>query len=314
MKLIIQIPCYNEEKTLPLVLRDIPKHIKGIDQIETQIIDDGSRDKTVEVAKKLGVDHIISLLFNKGLGHAFQAGIENALAKGADIVVNTDGDNQYQSADIAKLVEPIVNKKAEIVIGNRQTNKIGHFSLGKKILQRLGSKTVAYLSGVNVPDAVSGFRAYSRSALMRINVTSEFSYVLDTIIQAAKKRIKITSVDIETNPPTRKSRLFSNIIEHVFKSTANLFRVYVFYEPLKTFTIIGTFFCLVGLYPMLRFTYYYFEGFGSGHIQSLIVGAMCIIIGIQMYGLGIVGVLFQKQNKLTEEILNKIKNEKYQQK
>ncbi|MBU0647835.1 glycosyltransferase family 2 protein, partial [Patescibacteria group bacterium] len=253
MKLIIQIPCYNEEKTLPLVIKNIPQKIKGVDKIETQIIDDGSTDQTVAVAQKLGVNHIISLPFNRGLGNAFKIGIQNALKNKADILVNTDGDNQYSSKDITKLVEPIINKQAQIVIGNRQTDQINHFSLTKKILQRIGSNTVAYLAGVQIPDAVSGFRAYSRDALLELNITSEFSYVLDTIIQAAKKRIKITSVDIKTNPPTRKSRLFNNIYEHVIKSTQNLIRVYVFYEPLKTFSFIGGFFCLVGLVPMIRF-------------------------------------------------------------
>lgn len=310
MKLIVQIPCFNEEKTLPLVLENIPKKIEGIDQIETLIVDDGSDDKTVSVAKKLDVDHIISLPFNKGLGNAFKTGVEHALKNGADIVVNTDGDNQYKSSEISKLVEPIIQGKAEIVIGNRQTDQIEHFSLTKKILQKIGSNTVAHLAGIKVPDAVSGFRAYSKNALMQINVTSEFSYVLDTIIQAAKKRIKIVSVDIKTNPPTRPSRLFSNIFEHVIKSTRNLIMVYVFYEPLKTFATIGSFFCLVGLYPMIRFIYFFLQGHGQGHIQSLIAGAMCIIIGAQMYGLGIVGMLHKKQNKLTEEILNKIKKDK----
>ena len=311
MKLIIQIPCFNEEQTLPLVLKDIPKKIDGIRVIETQIIDDGSTDQTVEIARKLGVNHIISLPFNKGLGNAFKAGVENALKNKADILVNTDGDNQYQSKDIARLVRPILERQAEIVIGDRQTSRISHFSLIKKIFQKIGSGTVAFLAGVDVPDAVSGFRAYSREALFEINVTSEFSYVLDTVIQAAKKRIKIHSVPITTNPPTRQSRLFKNIIEHIAKSTINLIRVYVFYEPLKTFTVIGTIFLLFGLLPLLRFIIFYLEGVGEGHIQSLIVGSMFVIIGIQMYGLGIIGILSRKQNKLTEEILNRIKRNEY---
>ncbi|MFA4931106.1 MAG: glycosyltransferase family 2 protein [Patescibacteria group bacterium] len=311
MKLIIQIPCYNEAGTLPLVLADIPARIPGIDKIETMVIDDGSTDETVVVAKKLHVDHIIPLNFNHGLGRAFQAGIDHALSQGADIVVNTDGDNQYHSADIEKLVAPIINKQAQIVIGDRQTDQIQHFSWLKKILQKIGSRTVAYLAGIDISDAVSGFRAYSRSALININVTSDFSYVLDTIIQAGQKRIKIISVPIATNPPTRPSRLFGNIFEHVYKSTANLIRVYIFYEPLKTFSFIGSIFCLIGLFPMIRFLYYYFHAAGEGHIQSLIAGAMFIVIGIQMFGLSIVGILFQKQNRLTEEILSQIKKDKY---
>ncbi len=312
MKLIIQIPCLNEERTLPSVLANIPKQIPGIDKIETQIIDDGSTDNTLEVATQLKVNHIISLPFNRGLGNAFKAGIENALKHGVDIVVNTDGDNQYNSAEIAKLVKPIVDGKAEIVIGNRQTNKIKHFSFFKKALQRIGSITVAHLAGINVSDAVTGFRAYSRSALEQINITSDFSYTLDTIIQAGKKNIKLTSVDIETNPPTRKSRLFANIWVHIYKSTKNLINVYIAYEPINTFFWIGTLFCLGGLYPLLRFSYFYILDNGSGHIQSLIVGAMFVIIGFQMYGLGIVGVLFARQRKITEEILNRTRKNEYQ--
>jgi len=303
MKLIIQIPCFNEEKTLPLVLRDLPRSIMGVDIIETQIIDDGSTDKTVEVARKLGVTHIVSYVGNKGLGNAFKRGVEHALAAGADIVVNTDGDNQYKGADIARLVIPIVHRKADIVIGNRQTAKIEHFSPVKKFFQWLGSSVTQYLSGLRIPDAVSGFRAYSRQSLLELNVTSDFSYVLDTIIQASKKRLKIGYVDIETNAPTRPSRLFKGIFQHIKKSTANLLRVYAMYEPLKTFASIGTIFFALGLYPVARFVYFYLQSQGIGHIQSLIIGTACLIIGSQFFGLAIVGDLIAKQRNLTEQAL-----------
>lgn len=303
MKLIIQIPCFNEEKTLPLVLRDLPRTIAGVDVIETQIIDDGSTDKTVAVAKELGVTHIVSYVGNKGLGNAFKRGVEHALAAGADIVVNTDGDNQYKGADIARLVIPIVHRKADIVIGNRQTAKIAHFSPVKKFFQWLGSSVTQYLSGLRIPDAVSGFRAYSRESLLELNVTSDFSYVLDTIIQASKKRLKIGYVDIETNAPTRPSRLFKGMFQHIKKSTSNLLRVYAMYEPLRTFSTIGAVFVLVGAWPMGRFIYFYFTESSQGHIQSLIFGAMFIIIGVQFIGLGVLGDLIAKQRRLTEDSL-----------
>jgi glycosyltransferase involved in cell wall biosynthesis len=307
MKLIIQIPCYNEEKTLPLVMRDMPRAITGVDVIETQIVDDGSSDKTVEVARQLGVTHIVSYVGNKGLGNAFKRGVAHALAAGADILVNTDGDNQYKSSDIPRLVIPIVHRKADIVIGNRQTAKIKHFSPVKKFLQWLGSSVTQYLSGLRVPDAVSGFRAYSRESLLEINVTSDFSYVLDTIIQASKKRLKIGYVDIEVNAPTRPSRLFKGMFQHIKKSTSNLLRVYAMYEPLKTFATAGALFLVLGLYPFGRFVYFYLQSAGQGHIQSLIVGTTFIVIGVQFFGLGIIGDLIAKQRRLLEDILYKIK-------
>ncbi|MFO0704780.1 MAG: glycosyltransferase family 2 protein [Candidatus Andersenbacteria bacterium] len=311
MKLIIQIPCYNEEKTLPLVLRDMPRAIAGVDVIETQIVDDGSTDKTIEVARQLGVTHIVSYVGNKGLGNAFKRGVEHALAAGADILVNTDGDNQYKSSDIPRLVIPIVHRKADIVIGNRQTAKIAHFSPLKKFFQWLGSSVTQYLSGLRVPDAVSGFRAYSRESLLELNVTSDFSYVLDTIIQASKKRLKIGYVDIETNAPTRPSRLFKGMFQHIKKSTSNLLRVYAMYEPLRTFSLIGSLFLLLGLYPVLRFIYFYLQQEGQGHIQSLIVGAMCVVIGVQFFGLAIIGDLIAKQRRLTEDSLYRLKKAQF---
>lgn len=310
MKLIIQIPCYNEEKTLPLVLDTIPKHIPGIDIIETQIIDDGSTDHTADIARQKGVTYIVSYIGNKGLGKAFKRGVDNALDKGADILVNTDGDNQYNSSEITKLVQPILNKKADIVIGNRNPGKLAHFSPIKRLLQKIGSCTIAFLTGMYIPDAVSGFRAYSRQALKELNVTSDFSYVLDTTIQAGKKRIAITYVDISANPPTRPSRLFKNIWQHIKRSGSNMIRVYTMYEPLKVFLSIGLFFLIIGLYPISLFLYFYFKGEGSGHIQSLILSIMFVIIGIQFIGLGIIGDLLEKQRRITEEISYMLKEKK----
>lgn len=311
-KLIIQIPCYNEEKTLPLVLKDIPRSIDGIDTIEIQIIDDGSTDKTVEVAKANGVNHIVSYIGNKGLGNAFRHGVENALNLGATILVNTDGDNQYKSSDIPKLVKPILDKKADIVIGNRQTSKIKHFSILKKFLQWLGTKvTKFFTSDKTIKDAVSGFRAYSRNALIELNVTSDFSYVLDTTVQASKKKIKMVNVDIGTNSPTRPSRLFKSMWQHIKKSTSDLLRVYAMYEPFKVFVTIGVIFCLIGAFPIVRFLYFYFNSEGGGYIQSLIFGMMFIVIGVQFFGLGILADLLAKSRRLTEEILKKLKENNY---
>ena len=311
VKLIIQIPCYNEEKTLPLVLKSIPKKIEGIDIIETQIIDDGCTDNTIEIAKKYRVNHIVSYIGNKGLGNAFKVGVENALKNGADVLVNTDGDNQYKSSDIPGLVKPILERKADIVIGNRQTDKIKHFSLFKKFLQKAGSRVVQYLAGISIPDAVSGFRAYSKEALLQLNITSSFSYVLDTTIQAGHKRIKLEYVNIETNPPTRPSRLFDKMSSHIKKSINDMFSVYTMYRPLRTFFYIGSVFVIIGLIPIIRFLYYYFMFDDSGKIQSLIFGMMFEVIGFQFFGLGIISHLMEKQRQLTEDALYRVKKITY---
>lgn len=311
-KLIIQIPCYNEEETLPLVLKDVPTSIDGIDCIETQIVDDGSTDNTVEVAKRLGINHIVSYTGNKGLGNAFRYGVESALKKGATILVNSDGDNQYKSSDIVKLIQPILQGDADIVVGDRQTAKIKHFSVVKKFFQWLGTKVTVSLAGEReLKDAVSGFRAYSRDALVQLNVTSSFSYVLDTTLQAASKRIRMVSVPIETNPPTRPSRLFKNMFQHIRKSSVDIVRVYAMYHPLKIFLWLGGVTFFLGSIPMLRFLYSYFftESGGAGKIQSLIFGAMLIIISINFFALGIIGDLLSKNRILSEYILEKLKKE-----
>lgn len=311
MKLIVQIPCYNEEKTLPDVLADIPKSIPGIDIIETQIIDDGSTDNTVEVAKAHGVNHIIKYVWNKWLGTAFKFGQENALKHGADILVNTDGDNQYPGKYIVELVQPIIRKEADIVIGDRQTKNIQHFSPLKKFLQWLGSWLVRKLSGTDVEDTVSWFRAYSRESLLRLNIVSRFSYVLDTIIQAGKKGLVITDIKMTTNPPTRKSRLFKNIWQHIKKSTADMLRVYAMYEPLKVFVMMSLPFLLIGIIGIVRFLVAYLEGEGSGMIQSLVLSGISMTIGIQLFSMGIIWDLIAKSRVLKEDLLYNQKQNLY---
>jgi len=317
LKLIIQIPCFNEEKTLPLVLNDIPKFIEKIDIIETQIVDDGSSDATVQVATNLKVDHIVSYTGNKGLGNAFRYGVENALKNGADILVNTDGDNQYKSTDIPKLIEPILKGEADIVIGDRQTAKIKTFSPIKKFFQWLGTKvTVTLANEKELKDAVSGFRAYSKQALLELNVTSSFSYVLDTTLQAANKKIKMVSVPIQTNPPTRPSRLFKNMFQHIRKSSIDIVRVYAMYHPLKIFLWLGGITFFIGFIPVVRFLYFYFfnDTIEDGKIQSLVIGSMLIVMSTNFLALGIIGDLLSKNRTLIEYILKHLKKDKTDEK
>lgn len=313
MKLIVQIPCLNEEKTLPLVLKSIPKKIPGVDKLETLIIDDGSTDKTVAVAKKLGVDHIITHRRNKGLAISFSDGVHACLRLGADIIVNTDGDNQYNQADIPKLIRPILKGQADIVVGDRQTSTIKHFSKLKKGLQRLGSFLVRLASGTNVADAPSGFRAYSRSAAMSINIVTTFSYVTETIIQAGKKRLAITHIAVRTNPKTRESRLFKSTFEHVRKSTVAIFRSYAMYEPMKIFLVSGVFVLLLGTIPYFRYLFMMIswgETIG-GHLQSLILGAVFIILGFMLVVMGVIADLLGINRKLLEDSLYRLKKIEY---
>ena len=304
MKLIIQIPCLNEEKTLPLVLAEIPKKIDWIDIIETMIIDDWSTDKTIEVAKKLGVDHIVKHIWNKWLGVAFKSWQEKALELGADILVNTDWDNQYPWKYIAELVKPIIDWDAEIVISDRQTKNIKHFSPLKKFFQWSWSSLVRFLSGTDVPDTVSWFRAYSRESLLKINVSSKFSYVLDTIVQAWAKWLRIKSIKITVNPPTRKSRLFKSMWQHMRKSFWNLFRVYSMYNPMKLFLIIATPFFLIWTFWICRFLYYYFlDPIDTGKIQSLLLSWVFILISFQFLALWIIWDLISKNRSLLEDNL-----------
>jgi len=308
MKLIIQIPCYNEEKTLPLVLKSIPKKIPGITEIETLIIDDGSTDKTVAVATKLGANYIIHHKRNKGLARSFTDGLNESLRLGADIIVNTDADNQYPQKDIGRLIEPILKGRADIVIANRQTDKIKHFSPLKKLFQKLGSALVRYISHSNIPDAVSGFRAYSRTAALQLNVVTEFSYVIETIIQSQTKRIAIESINVRTNPPTRPSRLFSNMFEHMRHSGSAIIRVYTMYRPLLVFVITGAFIFLAGFAFGIRYLYFLSLGQSGGHLQSLILSAILMVIGFQTAMTGLVTDLVSINRKLIEDTLGRVKN------
>lgn len=304
MKLIIQIPCYNEEKTLETVLDEIPKKIEWISEIQTQIIDDGSSDNTVKIAEKLWVTHIAKHIWNKWLGNAFRTGVDNALKNGADILVNTDGDNQYPGAYIAELVQPIIQQKADIVMGDRQTKKIQHFSPLKKFFQWLGSLLVRFFSGTDVPDSVSWFRAYSRESLLRLNVTSDFSYAVDTLVQAGSKKLKIDHIKIHTNKPTRTSRLFKNMWQHMGKTFSILFRVYAMYHPMKLFFSFATIFFVLGFLGICRFLYYFLTiEWPTGHIQSLILSGTLVSISTIFFALGIIGDLIAKNRKLIEDNL-----------
>ena len=307
MKLIIQIPCLNEEKTLPLVIKDIPKKIDGVDKVEILVVDDGSTDRTPEVAKELGVDHIVQLSCNRGLAHAFMVGLDTALKLGADIIVNTDGDNQYNSCDIPKLIKPILENKAEIVIGNREVEKIKHFSTSKIFLQKIGSWVVRQLSGTNIPDVTSGFRAYSKEAALQTNVVSKFSYTLETIIIAGNKNIPITYVPIRTNQKLRESRLFKSTWGYLRKSIVTIVRIYAMYRPLKVFTYIGGTSCFLGFILGSRYLYYFFIESTAGHVQSLILSAILIIVGFQIILIGLVADLISVNREYIENSLYRMR-------
>ena len=307
MKLIVQIPCYNEERSLPQTVKDIPCKIEGIDQVEILIIDDGSIDRTAEVAKEIGVDHIVRNICNKGLARSFLAGLDACLRLGADIIVNTDGDNQYKGEDIPKLIAPILKGEADIVIGDRQTDKVAHFGFAKKKLQKVGSWVLRGLSETDVPDAVSGFRAFRREAAMQMNIVSPFSYTIETIIQAGKKHLAVTSVPIGTNPKTRESRLFKSIPRFIERSLTTMIRMYTMYQPLRVFFYIGFFFILAGLIPSVRFLIYYFMGQGGGHIQSLIFAAILFIVGFQVLVVGLVADVISFNRRLIEETLLRVR-------
>jgi len=305
VKLIVQIPCYNEETTLPETVRDIPRSISGIDTIEILVIDDGSTDRTSEVARELGVHHIVRNKTNGGLARAFRLGLDRCISLGADIVVNTDADNQYCGADIAKLVEPIVEGRVDVVVGDRQTSTIGHFSARKKILQRFGSWVVRNFSGVDVPDAVSGFRAISRDAAMRLNIVSPFSYTIEMLIQVGKKGMSFASVPVGTNPKTRESRLFKNAFRFIERSATTLVRMYSMYQPLRVFTALGLIIAIIGLIPMLRFLYFYLFVSGAGKIQSLVIGSALLTIGALTFVLGLLADLINHNRALIEMVLEK---------
>ena len=309
MKLIIQIPCLNEELSLPITLEDLPKQIEGIDSIETLIIDDGSSDKTVEVAKKLGVHHVLQFTNNKGLAKAFIAGINQSLKLGADIIVNTDADNQYFGGDIVKLIQPILKKDADIVVGDRQVETIRHFSSVKIFLQKFGSWVVRQLSGTEIPDATSGFRAYSRDAALQLNVVSDFTYTVETIISAGKKNLAIAHVPVKTNTKLRESRLFPSIRVYLQRSLVTMLKVYSMYRPLRLFTLAGGTTFLLGFAIGCRYLFFFFMGQTEGHIQSLILSAILLIVGFQIIMMGIAAELISVNRQLLEDIQVRIKKD-----
>jgi glycosyltransferase involved in cell wall biosynthesis len=306
-KLIIQIPCLNEAKTLPDTLRDLPTSIPGIDVIEILVIDDGSRDGTIAVAQACGVHHVVRFRRNKGLAAAFMAGIDAAVKLGADYIVNTDADNQYAGADIATLLAPLTSGQADICIGDRNIQGLNHLSASRKFLQRWGSWVVRQVSNTSVPDTTSGFRAYTREAALRMTIVSEFSYTLESIIQAGKKRMAIAHVPVSTNPRTRESRLFDSVYAYIKRSAATIVRIYASYEPLKIFSYIGGSFFGLGLLISLRFLYYYVTGSGLGHLQSLILSAVLLIVGFQVLLIGLVADLIGGSRKLLEDLLYRVR-------
>ena len=311
VKLVIQVPCLNEETTLPLVLERMPTHIDGIDQIEILIIDDGSTDRTVEIAREHGVHHILRHTSNMGLARSFRDGIDYALGHGADIVVNTDGDNQYPQERIPDLVGPILRGEADIVIGDRQTHTIAHFSPFKKLMQRFGSWVVNRAAGTELPDAASGFRAYSRLALYRLNIVTQFSYCMETIIQAGNKRLAIASVPIDTNAKTRESRLFTNMFEHMVKSGQAILRSYIMFKPWTLFATLATLFGIAGLFPFVRFLVLQIMGDSGNHIQSLIFGVAMIVAMLLSLALGVLSDLLKTNRILQEDALERIKEQRY---
>ena len=307
MKLVIQIPCYNEEMALPITLNALPKHIEGIDEIEVLVINDGSTDNTVEVAKSLGVKSFVDMPHNCGLAKAFVAGLHKSLEMGADIIVNTDADNQYSADDIETLIKPILNKEADIVIGSRPVSKIEHFSLLKKFLQKLGSGVMRIISSTKVEDAPSGFRAFTRNAALQLNVFDNYTYTLETIIQARAKGLILKCVPINVNEDLRESKLVKNMFDYIRRSVFTMLRMFVIYRPFRFFAILAGMFLLLGTLLGLRFLYYYIFESGSGHIQSLILSAILIITGVQVGVIAVLSELLSINRKLLEDIQRRLK-------
>ena len=313
MKLIIQIPCYNEEKTLEIALNALPKMIDGIDKIEYLIINDGSKDNMVKVAKEWGVDYVVNFHRNKGLAYGFMAGIDASLRNGADIIVNTDADNQYMADDIEKIVQPIIKGESDIVIGVRPIDQTEHFTKRKKRLQHFGSWVVQKASNSDIEDAPSGFRAFSREAALRLNVTNEYTYTLETIIQAGREKIAQTSVQIRTNEELRPSRLFHSISSYVKKSAGTIVRTYLLYMPLATFSIIGVIPFIIGIGIDIRFLVLFLSGNGQGHTQSLILGSTLIILGFITFMIGLLADVLSSTRKLIEETEYRVRKIDYKQ-
>jgi glycosyltransferase involved in cell wall biosynthesis len=307
MKLIIQIPCLNEEATLPATLADLPREMPGVDVVEWLIIDDGSTDRTIEVAREHGVDHIVKLTNNKGLAAGFQAGLDACLKLGADVIVNTDADNQYMGSDIPKLVAPIVEGRADLVVGDRETDTIAHFSPLKKRLQKAGSWVVRQASDTDVPDTTSGFRAYNREAAIQVAVVSKYTYTLETIIQAGKLLVATDHVAIGTNPKTRESRLFPSVSSYVRRNAVAIARIYAQYEPLKVFLGMAAVLFVAALIPWIRFFVAYVDGDGAGHVQSLIFGAVLFNAAVVVAALGVIGDLMYAQRMMAQRIFERVR-------
>ena len=306
MKLIVQIPCLNEEAALPETLRAIPRSIPGIDVVEVLVIDDGSTDRTSEAARKAGADHVVRFARRKGLAAAFMAGLDASLRLGADIIVNTDADNQYPAQDIPRLVAPILAGEADMVVGDRGVKAVAHFSWTKRRLQTLGSWMVSKVAGTRVPDTTSGFRALNREAALRINIVSEFTYTLESIIQAGKKRVAVTSLPIESRE-TRPSRLFGSTWEYVKRSGATILRIWAMYEPLKVFVLLGSLLLGGGLVLGLRYAWYWWMGDITGHVQSAILSVLLLILGFQTLQWGIMADLVASNRKLLEDVLDRVR-------
>jgi len=309
MKLIIQIPCYNEADILPKTLAQLPKSIEGFDEVEILVVDDGSIDDTVDVARANGADHIIHLPRHLGLAQAFASGLDASLRLGADVIVNTDADNQYRSEDIQRLVQPILKGEAEIVIGDRGVAKVKHFPLHKRLLQVVGSSVVSATAGFKIPDATSGFRALTREVALQTMVLSNYSYTLETLIQAGAKRVRVSFLPIKTNPPERPSRLFRSIRNYLVNSAATIVRSFTMYRALRVFTMISAFSILAGITLGVRFLYYYVQGQGSGMIQSLVLTAIFLIVGFVTFLIGLIADQVSFNRKILEEIVYRLRRQ-----
>jgi glycosyltransferase involved in cell wall biosynthesis len=308
VKLIIQIPSLNEEDTLPVTLGELPRQVPGFDQVEWLVVDDGSTDRTVEVARQHGVEHIVRLTSTRGLSDAFQAGLDASLKLGADVIVNTDADNQYRAEDIPKLVAPVLAGEADMVVGNREVTRIEHFSRGKKLLQRIGSWVMRRASGTSVPDATSGFRAYNREAAIQLLVVSRYTYTLESLIQAGKMLVAVDHVPVGTNPMLRESRLFPSVAAYVRRNAVAILRVYSLYEPLRVFTAAAGLMALAALGAWTPFLLdWILRGDTDGHVQSLILGAVLAIVAVQLFALGIVGDILAGQRVMTQRVFERVR-------